>query len=90
MLICNSPLHACGEMIITGSSTHTYRAIPKLQRPENNSLVLLTWGTMVSDHQVEVLSEWANSEDGWNLYKQLARDVQNLQDAEQFTFTMAA
>lgn len=64
--------------------------IPALSKPENNVLLLLTWSTMVSGRQTEVLSEWASSANGWNLYKQLAEDFQGPQSVEQLALTMAA
>lgn len=90
MLTCNSPLHTCREMTLMKSSTHTYHAIPKLERPGNNVLLLLTWGTMVSGRQLGVLRDWASSQNGWNLYKLLARGVQGFQSVEQLALTMAA
>ena len=39
----------------------------------------------MSNHQLDVLREW----NGWNLYKQLVRDVQNPQSMEQLTLIMA-
>jgi hypothetical protein len=89
MTTCNFSLHAGRVMKLMGSSEHTYHTIPPLRKPENNTLLLLTW-TVVSDHQLDFLSEWASSEDGWNLYKQLARDVQRSQNVEQLALTMAA
>jgi hypothetical protein len=77
-------------MILMGSSTHTHRTIPPLQKLENNVLCLLTWSTMVSDRQLEVLTEWTRSENSWNLYRQLAKDVQDSQSIEQLALTMAA
>lgn len=67
-----------------------YRTIPPLQKLENNVLCLLTWSTMVSDRQLKVLAEWARSENGWSLYKQLAKDVQDSQSTEQLSLTIAA
>jgi len=89
-LTCNSPLHMCRETTLMESSTHTYHAIPKFQRPGSNVLLLLTWGTMVSGRQLEVLRGWASSQNGWNLYKLLARGVQGFQSVEQLTLTIAA
>jgi len=77
-------------MTLMGSSAHTYHTIPPLQKPGNNVLLLLTWSTMVSRRQFEVLREWASSEDGWNLYEQLARDVHGSQSVEQLALIMAA
>ncbi len=57
MLTCNSPLHTCEEMTLMKSSTHTYHAIPKLQKSGNNELLLLIWGTMVSGRQLGILRE---------------------------------
>jgi hypothetical protein len=76
-------------MTLMGSSSHTYHTIPPLRKPENNTILLLTW-TVVSDHQLDVLRAWAGSEDGWNLYKQLAKDAQRSQSVEQLALTMAA
>ncbi len=89
-LTCNSPLHMCRETTLMESSTHTYHAIPKFQRPGSNVLLLLTWGTMVSGRQLEVLRGWASSQNGWNLYKLLARGVQGFQSVEQLALTIAA
>jgi len=89
-LTCNFPLHTCREMTLMESSTHTYHAIPKFQRPGSNELLLLTWGTMVSGRQLEVLRGWASSQNGWNLYKLLARGVQGFQSVEQLALTIAA
>jgi len=90
MLTCNSPLHICGEMALMESSTHTYHAIPKLQKPGNNELLLLTWGTMVSGRRLGILRKWASSQNGWNLYKRLARGIQGSQSVEQLALTMVA
>lgn len=73
-----------------GSSAHTSLTIPALSKPENNVPLLLTWSTMVSSRQLEVLSGWACSENGCNLYKQLAEDFQGPQSVEQLALTMAA
>jgi hypothetical protein len=75
-------------MILISSSTHTYQTIPPLQKPENNTLLLPTWSTVVSDRQLNVLREWASSENG--LYKQLIRDFRDPQSAEQLALIMAA
>jgi hypothetical protein len=77
-------------MTLIGSSAHTYHTIPTLRKPGNNKLLLLTWSSVVSRHQLDVLSKWASSEDGWNLYEQLTRDVQDSQSVEQLALTMAA
>ncbi|KAL9025485.1 MAG: hypothetical protein Q9180_007660 [Flavoplaca navasiana] len=45
---------------------------------------------MVSSRQSEVLSEWASSVDGWNLYKQLAEDFRGPQSVKQLALIMAA
>jgi hypothetical protein len=86
----NSPLHTYRVMTLIGSSAYTYHTIPPFEKPGNNILLLLTWSTVVSDRQLDVLREWAKSENGWNLYKQLSRDVQDPQSVEQLTLTMAA
>ena len=77
-------------MTLMGGSAHIYHTIPPLEKPGNNTLLLLSWSTMVSGRQLDVLREWAKSENGWNLYKQLTRDVQDLQSVEQLTLTMTA
>lgn len=71
-------------------SEHMYCTIPSLRKPENNVPLLLTWGMSVSGRQLEVLGEWARSENGLNLYNQLIRDFQVSQCAEQLALTMAA
>jgi len=40
--------------------------------------------------QLVVICKWANSEDGQNLYEQLARDVQGSQNVQQLALNMAA
>ena len=45
---------------------------------------------MDSTRQLDVLREWAGSEDGQNLYKQLTRDIQDSQSVEQLALIMAA
>jgi hypothetical protein len=77
-------------MTLTGSSEHTYHTIPPLRNPGNNTLLLLTWSTVVSGYQFDVLSEWARSEDGWNVYEELLSDVQHSQSVEQLALAMAA
>jgi hypothetical protein len=77
-------------MTLMGSSTNIYHTIPQLRKPGNKALVLLTWSIMVFDRQFEVLREWASSQNGWNLYKLLAKVVQGSQNVEQLALTMAA
>jgi len=69
---------------------HMHRIIPSLSEPANNTLFLLSWSTMVSDAQLNVIREWATSENGQNLYKRLARDVQSRQSTEQLVLIIAA
>ena len=97
MYICTSSPDTCGVTTLTKSSAHTYLMFPSLQKPENSVPVLLTWSTMLhpwntvdSSHQLDVLREWARSEDGQKLYEQSTRDVQDPQDVEQLALTMAA
>jgi hypothetical protein len=89
MPICNFPPRVYRVIILMRSSSHTYHTIPPLRKPENNTLLLLTW-TVVSDHQLDVLRAWADSEDGRNLYKQLAKHIQRSQSVEQLALTIAA
>ena len=70
---------------------------PSLQKPENSVPMLLTWSTTLyscsiadSSRQVDVLREWASSEDGQNSYKHLARDIQDSQSVEKLALTIAA
>jgi hypothetical protein len=63
------------------SRTRIYGQLPPLGRPENNVLLLLTWSASISswseqDHNrpFVVLEEWAQSQDGWEVYLQLATD----------------
>jgi hypothetical protein len=77
-------------MTLMKSSTHTYHAIPKLQKSGNNELLLLIWGTMVSGRQLGILREWASSQNGWNLYKRLTRGIQGSQSVKQLALTMTA
>jgi hypothetical protein len=77
-------------MTLIRSSAHIYRTIPPFQKPENTKLLLLIWSTMVSGRPLDVLREWARSENGWDLCSQLARDIQYPQSVEQLTLTMAA
>ncbi len=77
-------------MELMRSSAYTYHTIPPLEKPRNNTLLLLTWSTVVSDRQRDVLREWANSEAGRSLYEQLAREVQDSQSVEQLALNMAA
>lgn len=77
-------------MTLMGSSAHTSLTIPALSKTENSVPLLLTWSTMVSSRQLEVLSGWACSENGWNLYKQLAKDFQGPLSVEELALTMAA
>jgi len=96
MSTCRSLLDTCGAVTLMRSSAQTYHTFPSLRKPENNIRLLLTWTTMLSDssidvhHQRIIVREWANSEDGQNLYEQLARDVQGFQDVEQLALNMAA
>lgn len=60
-------------------------------------LLLLTWSASVSswgreDHNrpLEVLQEWAQSQQGWNVYLQLATDFQGCQSVAQLTLITAA
>lgn len=59
-------------------------------------LLLITWSTMLSNssmdfsRQFAVLREWAYSEEGQKLFKQLARDVQDSQSVKQLALYMAA
>jgi hypothetical protein len=77
-------------MTLMERSAHTYHTFPPLQKPENNVLLLLTWGMVVTGRQFEVLSEWASSDNGLNLYQQLIGDFQGSQSAEQLALTTAA
>ena len=52
--------------------------------------MLHPWNTVDSSHQLDILREWARSEDGQKLYEQLTRDVQDPKDVEQLALTMAA
>ena len=97
MYICTSSPDTCGVTTLIKTSAHTYLMFPSLQKPENSVPVLLTWSTMLhpwntvdSSHQLDVLREWARSEDGQKLYEQSTRDVQDPQDVEQLALTMAA
>jgi hypothetical protein len=79
------------------SRSHTYLQIPLLKKPENNVLLLLTWSTSISpqseqDHSrpFEVLEQWAQSEDGWNLYVRLTDEFQGHQSVEQLALIMGA
>ncbi|KAL8902279.1 MAG: hypothetical protein Q9207_004797 [Kuettlingeria erythrocarpa] len=69
---------------------HTSLGNPALSKPENNVPLLLAWSSTVSGRQSEVLSEWASSAEGWNLYKHLAEDFQGPQSVEQLALIMAA
>ena len=51
---------------------------------------MLLSSTMDFSRELDVLSKWANSEDGWGLYKKLIRDVQDSQNVEQLTLTITA
>lgn len=68
----------------------TYRQLPSLRKPENNTLVLLTWSSIVQGHLPRVLSEWASSVDGVMLYQRLVKDLQNSQGTEQLALILAA
>ena len=59
------------------SSANTFHNLPILLKAENNVLLLLTWSTMASSRQIKILSDWARSVDGWNLYTQLIDDFQD-------------
>ncbi len=90
MPTCKAPLHACRAIVLMGSSAKTFLTLPALSKPKNNVSLLLAWSTMVSSRQLEVLSDWASSADGWNLYKQLIKDFQGPQSVEQLALTMTA
>lgn len=77
-------------MTLIGSSSHTYQTFRSLQKPENNVLLLLTWSMVVSGSQLEVLSEWASSDNSSQLYQQLLSAFQGPQNSEQLALTMAA
>ena len=77
-------------MTLMRSSTHTYLTFPAISKPENNVLLLLTLSTMVSNRQIEVLSEWTRSADGLDLHKRLIEGFKGAQSVEQLTLTMAA
>ncbi|KAL9004829.1 MAG: hypothetical protein Q9188_002373 [Gyalolechia gomerana] len=68
----------------------TSHMIPALSKPENNQSLLLAWSTKFPHRQLEVLSEWASSADGQNLYQQLAEDFEVPQRVEQLALTMVA
>ena len=70
---------------------------PSLQKPENSVPALLTWSTRLysrsitdSSPQLDILREWAGSEDGRKLCEQLAKDIQDSQSMEQLALTLAA
>jgi hypothetical protein len=72
-----------------GDSAQICHQRPSLEKRENNVLVLLTWSSTVNSLP-QVLTEWAASDDGLNLYQRLIKDVQDSQSAEQLALTLAA
>lgn len=82
---------------VNDSRQYTYGQFPPLDRPENNVLLLLTWSTQISSwsqqerrRPLEVLKEWAQSQQGWNVYVRLAADFQGCQSVTQLALIMAA
>jgi hypothetical protein len=55
--------------------------------PKNNILVLLSSHPRMAD---EVLGEWAASVDGWRLYEQIIKAMQDPQSVEQLVLTLSA
>jgi hypothetical protein len=53
----NSPLYTCRVITLIRSSTHIYHTIPLFEKLGNNILLLLTYSTIVSDYQLDVLRE---------------------------------
>lgn len=43
---------------------------------------------MIFDRQLEILREWASSQNDWNLYKRLARNIQDSQSVKQLALIM--
>lgn len=73
-----------------GASEHTYHRCPSLRKPGNNILLILTWSSMTHGRPLRVLSEWASSEDAWNLCGRLIEDFEDCQEPEQLVLILAA
>jgi hypothetical protein len=77
-------------LIEFSGSDHFYHHEPSLRLSKNNLLVLLIWSRMVAGHPIQILSEWAVSDDGLSLYPQLIRDVQSSHPKMQLALNQAA
>ncbi|KAH8591851.1 hypothetical protein B0O99DRAFT_577815 [Bisporella sp. PMI_857] len=69
--------------------SHTYRVQPSLCQPENNVLILLCWSSMVQSPHHQRLSEWATSNDGRALYRQMCDSILGSQTLLQFSLTLS-
>ena len=56
-----------------------YSSCPALDRPENNILLLLTWSPKYIG-KLGTLTDWIQSKDGKNLYRSLAKNIQDKSD----------
>jgi hypothetical protein len=94
--VCTCELYPLGYIKTNNFRSHTYRASPSLNEPENNIALLLVWvvvyrdSTVDCDRQLKVLRRWTFSKEGWNWYMQLARNVQDPQSVEQLALITAA
>lgn len=52
--------------------------------------MLLVWGQRPENENHEALQQWIDSDDAWELYQRLIKDVQREQPFEQLALTMAA
>jgi len=83
------PAHS-EEIRLTEDSEHTYHRLQSLRKEENNILLLLTCSSTFHGQTLEVLSDWINSEESWNLYQRLIEVLWLQQTPEDFALTLAA
>jgi len=76
-------------MILIKDRLNFYSEYCSLEILKNNVLVLLTFSPIryIID---QALVEWAASVDGWSLYEQIIKDIQNPESKKQFVLLLAA
>lgn len=78
------------SIVLIKLSVRIYRSRPSLKKVENDAFVLLTWSSTATGKALQVLSEWAASNDGLVLSHHLIRDLLRAQTIEQLALSLAA
>ncbi|KAL9084621.1 MAG: hypothetical protein Q9165_007976 [Trypethelium subeluteriae] len=76
--------------------SHINWLFPFLQEQKKETMVLLMWSATLMNNeskpqcQVNTVHEWADSEEGWTLYKGLCEDIQDSRSVEEFSLILMA